>query len=456
MTRPFRVLVVDDETFVRESLREVLAAEGFTVDGANDVKSARARLAKYAYDAVVTDLRMPGESGLALFDETLSNSPLTPILVITGVGTVSDAVAAMKKGAFDFLQKPIDPDELVRRVRRAAEHKRLSTEVRSLRADDAGQESALLGGSAAIERVRASIAQAGTSDAPVLVTGEPGVGKVLVARAVHAASPRARAPFVRLACDRVTEETFETEWLGTRRAKGASRPGKLEEAEGGTLVLETVDALKIPLQRRLLSVLADGEYERGGEMRALDVRWISITQVDLAARARAGAFLSDLYYRLGSFPIHVPPLAARKDDVVAIAAHLLSHARARHATTRATVGPEALDVLLSYDWPGNVRELENVIERAATLAAGREITADVLRTIVEAGVPTRQKNDLREFNIRGNLDAREKELILGALERTRGKKREASDLLGIDARNLGYYLRKHKIQDFPASSDDGG
>ena len=456
MTRDIRVLVVDDESFVRDSLREVLVSEGFRVDVAADVKSARARLGKSTYDAIVSDLRMPGESGLALLDDTLARTPPTPVIVVTGVGTVADAVAAMKKGAWDFLQKPVDPDELVLLVRRAAEHRRLLSEVRALRAASGRDEALLLGTSSAIERVRAQIAQAAPTDASVLVTGDPGVGKGLVARAIHAASPRARAPFVRVDCGALTEDTFEAEMFGARRGSRAKGGGRFEDAEGGTLVFDSIELLKPMLQRRLASTLEAGEYESDAGTRSIDARLVSVTEVDLGARVKSGAFLADLYYRVAQFPIALPPLSGRKDDIVAIAAHILARAQARHSGPRASVSAEALEVLLSYDWPGNVRELENVLERAAIVAAGREISPEILRTIVESGVPLRPKNDLREFNIRSNLDAREKELLLGALERTKGKKREASDLLGIDARNLGYYLRKHKIVDVPtAGSDDG-
>ncbi|MBL8857979.1 MAG: sigma-54-dependent Fis family transcriptional regulator [Planctomycetes bacterium] len=446
MSRPIRVLVVDDEPFVRESLVEVLLAEGLEVATAKNVREARSQLKKRAFDVIVSDVRMPGESGIQLIDEAQARLPPTPIVLVTGVGTVGEAVAAMKKGAFDFVQKPIDPDALVLLVRRAAEHRALLAEVQSLRgarADEA--DSRIVGDSAAMERVRTLIAQVAPGDTPVLVQGESGTGKELVARAVHAAGPRARGPFVRLVCAGVTEEEFEAQLCGTRRSRG----GRLEEAEGGTLVLDLIGNLSAANQARLFAVLESGEYRRPGEAepRVIDARLVTLATVDLAQHVKAGTFRADLYYRLAAFPILIAPLREHKEDIAAISAAWLASRGADPLAVGAALSPAVLDVLASYDWPGNVRELENVLERAAIVSGASAPTPEVLRTILESGGQSQAAPDLFEFNIRSNLDAREKELLLGALERAKGKKRDASDLLGIDARNLGYYLRKHHIKD---------
>jgi DNA-binding NtrC family response regulator len=447
--KKIRVLVVDDEAFVRESLAEILAADGMQVETAKSVRDARTLLNKHGFDAIVSDVRMPGESGVGLVDEARSRIPPTPIVLVTGVGTVKEAVAAMKKGAFDFVQKPVDPDALILLVRRAAEHKALLLEVQSLREAADFDAPRLVGTSAGMERVRTLVAQVAGTDAIVHVWGESGSGKDLVARAVHAAGPRARRPFVRLSCAAASDEAFEHELQG---ARGGPR-GKLDEAEGGTLVLDHVDAAGAATQAKLLQLLESGEYRCAGdnETRTLDARFVVLATCDLAPRVKAGTFRADLYYRLASFPIALPPLRARKEDIAGLAAEWLARRAGRQTAGDFVLSPGALDVLASYDWPGNVRELENVLERATIVAGASAPTPELLRTILESGGQSLASPNLFEFNIRSNLDAREKELVLGALERSKGKKRDASDLLGIDARNLGYYLRKHKIQDKPGA-----
>jgi DNA-binding NtrC family response regulator len=241
---------------------------------------------------------------------------------------------------------------------------------------------------------------------------------------------------VRLSC--TSDETFERELFG-----------RIDECEGGTLVLDHLDTASAGTQAKLLHLLESGECKRAGETepRALEARVVALATGDLTQRVKAGTFRNDLYYRVASFPIALPPLRARIEDLPALVADWLARGPRRRARADYVLSPAAVDVLASYDWPGNVRELENVLERAAIVAGGAAPTPEILRTILESGGQVQAGPNLFEFNIRSNLDAREKELVLGALERTKGKKRDASDLLGIDARNLGYYLRKHKIQD---------
>jgi DNA-binding NtrC family response regulator len=449
--RAVRVLVVDDEAFVRESLEALLTAEGFEVRTAAGVRAAQAMVQRHPFDAIVTDLRMPGEGGLALIDEARAQVPPIPILVLTGAGTVAEAVAAMKKGAFDFLQKPVDPETLALAVRRAAEHRALLSEVQSLRdAADRSQVAArIVGRSAAIAKVQALIAQVAPTDAVVLVSGEDGAGKSVVAAAVHAASTRVRGPFVRFGCPTASESTFDAEMFGVRGGggrSGATRAGVLEKAAGGTLVLDEVGGLSAPLQAKIAEVLESASYRRAGdaEKRDLDVRVVATTSEDLAARAKNGTFRADLYYRIAQFVVGVPPLRSRKEDLAELVTHFGVSRAVGGGIGR--VDAEGLEVLASYDWPGNVRELWNVLERAIIVAGSGPVSGELLRGVLEAGGWSRAHAELREFNIRLNLDAREKELVLGALERTRGRKKDASNLLGIDARNLGYYLRKHKLQ----------
>jgi two-component system, NtrC family, response regulator AtoC len=415
------VLIVDDEKFVRESLSEVLKAEGFSVHVADGARSALEKLGAARVDVVLTDLAMPRGNGLELLQEARARGFTIPIIVFSGVGTVASAIAAMKAGAHDFLQKPVDPDELVMCVRRAAEHRGLVAEVRSLRSRvsslERGRE--LVGSSAAMQKLRASIARVAATDATVLVQGESGTGKSLVAEALHAASERREELLLRVDCAS----------LGAARIERDLRA----EALGGTLLLDEITALDDAAQQRLLPLLERQESPSAGP----EPRVIALTREDLAVRVKKGAFRPELLYRLQVFPITTPPLRTRKEDLGELALHFL----------RAPLRAEEIEVLASYDWPGNVRELFNVFERARIVAGPEPIDAALLRSILESSSVTTPAAGPTNFVLRKNLDAAEKEILLRALTQTSWKKREACDLLGIDARNLGYYLRKHKIVD---------
>jgi len=462
------VLVVDDEAYVRDSLTELLQTEGMRPHAADGARAAIEFLARKRVDVIVTDLRMPSGDGMMLLEESRSLGAAIPILVITGVGTVGEAVKAIKAGAFDFLQKPVDPEELVVLVRRAAEHRRLVGEVASLRSEVHGRQVSrhLVGSSPAMERVRAAIRQVAPTVATVLITGESGTGKELAAEEIHRSSARARGPLVRVSCAALPPERFERVLFGERaespgEGSSSEERGRFAEAEGGTLVLDEVGALQAGAQARLLRVLETGEFQALGEarVRVADVRVIATSNADLAAAAAAGGFRRDLLYRLAVFPIEMPPLRAHMEDLAEIARHLLErpHRLPRALAPGAPVelGGEALDVLASYDWPGNVRELSNVLERAAIISEAGPLRAELLRDLLEANAPLPEPRAPAELNLRKNLDALERGLVLKAVAATRGKKKEACELLGIDPRNLGYYLRKHAITDEELRSASG-
>jgi len=428
------VLVVDDEPFVRDSIAEVLRADGWKTHAAAGAREAVAFLESQGVDVIVTDLRMPEGDAFLLLDHARKGAVEIPIVVITGVGTVAEAVRAMKAGAFDFLQKPVDPEELLLLARRAAEHRRLLAEVRALRETVRGLRAprALVGKSASMERVRALIAQVARTDATVLVRGESGTGKELAAGEIHRRSARGARPLVRVHCAGSPEGAFERD--------------RVAEAEGGTLVLDEVGALTPTLQTRLLHLLESGR----------DLRVIAITNEDLAARVKSGEFRADLYWRLDVFPIEMPPLREHREDLPEIVRHFLDWAGREHPGAGPRPTQEALEVLGTYGWPGNVRELRNVLERAVILAGDRELDADLFRSILESAPAPAGAPPERELHLRKNLDAAEKEIVLRALARTQGRKKEASILLGIDPRNLGYYLRKHGIGEGRARGDIEG
>jgi len=459
MSQRRSVLVVDDEAFVRDSLVAVLADAGFEGLAASGVSPALELLARREVHAVLLDLHMPEGGGLALLRTVRERGWEVPVVVITGAGTISHAVEAMRSGADDFVLKPIEPKQLVLLVERAIDHRRLQRDVRRLRHLVQGEpgDSRLIGRSPALDALRALVAQVAPTDATVLVTGESGTGKELVAEEIHARSRRAGRNLVRVNCAAIPDTLFESEFFGHRRGAFsgavADRVGRFAEAEGGTLVLDEIGTLKPEMQAKLLRVLESGEYQVVGESvsRTADVRIVAVTNEPLAERVREGHFRADLYYRVAIFPIEVPPLREHKQDIPAIAAHLL--ARMVHgpvvpagAEERCRPDPEAIEVLSCVEWPGNVRELRNVLERALILCGGAIPDAGTLGQLLEASAG-RSTGTGGELHLRTCLDAREREVLRLALERSGGKRKDAAQLLGIDARNMGYYLRKHGMAD---------
>ncbi len=451
MAQPDLVLIVEDEEFVRDSLVEVLRVHGIQALTAESVDRAETLLAQESVSVVLTDLRMPGRDGLELLRGMEGSS--TPVIMLTGHGTVDEAVAAMKAGAYDFVQKPVDAEQLILVLRRAQEHGRLLDEVQRLRNAMAQQreERALAGTSAPMAQVRRLIEQVGPTDATVLVTGESGTGKELVAAGIHAKSGRVQGPLVQVNCAAIPESLFESEFFGHRRGAfsgaHADRDGRLAEAEGGTLVLDEIETLAPDVQAKLLRVLENGEYQVVGDSRTrkMDVRIIAVSNEDLAARVEAGDFRRDLYYRLNVFPIEMPPLRDHLEDVGEIAQELFARIQARIGTPAPSLGEEALAELRSYTWPGNVRELRNVLERATILQGqGQPIEADLLRTILKGA--SASSKSLDDLDLRSRSEALERELVREALLRADGSKKEAARLLGIDPKNLSYYLRKHNLQ----------
>jgi DNA-binding NtrC family response regulator len=455
------VLIVDDEAFVRDSLAEVLSADGYSCLTATSIGAASGLLASETVNVVVTDLSMPDGDGLQLLREIRKQGSTVPVLMMTGVGTVRDAVAAIQSGAYDFLQKPIDFDQLALVLRRAIEHHELVTEVRVLR-DKLSSEASiggLVGSSAAMDVIRRQIDQVAPTDVTVLVQGESGTGKELVAEQIHSKSPRSSRRLVRVNCAAIPSTLFESEFFGHKRGSfsGAisDRVGRFAEAQDGTLVLDEIGSLPLEMQAKLLRVLENGEYQVVGESRtrSAEARVIALTNEKLSERVQRGEFRADLYYRFNVFPITMPPLRTHKEDVSAIAQALLAQIGARHADTAIpalALTQDAEDALLSYDWPGNVRELRNVLERAVILAEGRPLDGELVRSILESSFSLPSSSSPGDLNLRRNLDSTERSLLLHAIERAGGRKKDAAAMLGIDPRNLGYYLRKHGLGEVPS------
>ncbi|NMO22929.1 sigma-54-dependent Fis family transcriptional regulator [Pyxidicoccus fallax] len=366
-----RILVVDDDPQARDLLQRLLGTLG-EVTQAPDPKRAAERLAEGPFDLVMTDMAMPEPGdGLKVLQAVKGQSPDTPVIVVTAFGNIEGALDSIQQGAFDYLAKPFDVDAILRVARRALEQKRLVEENRTLRQQVERTSLVLVGRSPALLEVYKQVARAAASNVPVLITGETGTGKEMVARALHKRSPRASGPFIPVDCGAITESLMESELFGHAKGSftGASgaRRGVFEEASGGTLFLDEIGDVGMKVQSQLLRVLQEGEIRRVGESVPVkvDVRVVAATNKDLKARVAEGLFREDLLYRLDVVHLHLPPLRERREDVPA----LVEHFAARHARggARPVVTPEAMARLTGYDWPGNVRQLENVVARALAL-----------------------------------------------------------------------------------------
>jgi DNA-binding NtrC family response regulator len=446
------VLVVEDEAYVRDSLGELLRARGFDVHLAATVEEALGCLGSAPVDLVLTDLRMPGADGLELIRRLQSSDPEIPVIVLTGQGTILSAVECMKAGAVDYVLKPADPDALEMALQRALGARALKREVGYLRSAVAEPVGAgrPLGNSPAWMGVMDTVRAAAPSDATILLLGESGTGKELLARMIHRLSGRARGPYVRVNCGAIPVEMWESEFFGHRKGAytgaNADREGRFRLAHNGTLFMDEIAAMPLAAQAKILRVLQDGEFDRLGDEQPtrVDVRIVAATNSDLEADVEAGHFRHDLFYRINVLRIDLPPLRNRREDIPLLVSAFAREISARLGRTAPEIGPEVLQDLMAYSWPGNVRELRNVLERALILNPGDTLVSLDLPSL-QGAAPPPAGSAAGEINLRSALAAREKEAILDALRKSRGVRKEAARLLGIDQRNLGYYLHKHGI-----------
>jgi DNA-binding NtrC family response regulator len=448
-----RVLVVEDEAYVRDSLVEILNARRFEARGAGSVDEALARLEKAPVDVVLSDLRMPEADGLELVRRMQGASPDVPVVILTGHGNVASAVECLKAGASDYILKPAEPEALEVALDRALAGRALRREVQYLRSTVAARTEVAVGESAPWRRLLGMVEAAAPTDAVVLFTGESGTGKELLARRLHALSQRAGGPFVKVNCAAVPLEMWESEFFGHRKGSftGAQtdREGRFQLADHGTLLLDEVGAMPPAGQAKLLRVIQDGEFERLGDEQAtrVDVRVVASTNSDLEADVQQGRFRADLFYRINVVRIDVLPLRERRDDIPLLARHFVEQISQRLGRGAPALGERALGRLAAYSWPGNVRELRNVIERAMILDPDHGLDEiDLAVTAGLAGPPaTGAPLAERELNLRDSLNALERQLLLEAHRRAGGVRKEAAHLLGIDPRNLSYYMRKHDL-----------
>lgn len=370
------ILVVDDETDIRELVAGVLEDEGYETRGAADSDAALEAVAQRRPSLVLLDVWLQGSrlDGLELLDELKARDPSLPVLVISGHGNIDTAVAAIRRGAVDFIEKPFEAERLLFLVQRATETERLRQEVASLRAS-AGREDDLTGSSTAINSVRATLKRVAGTGSRVLITGGAGVGKEVAARLLHGWSQQAQAPFVIVSAARMTPERVDEELFGVEEGGNLVRPGLLEQAHGGTLFLDEIADMPIATQARILRVLTDQSFTRVGGTRVVkvDVRVVSATARDLQQEIIDGNFREDLYYRLNVVPVQIPSLAERREDIPPLVEHFVAHYANERRVQTPEVAPDAMIALQSYEWLGNVRQLRNVVERTVILAPGNRI-----------------------------------------------------------------------------------
>jgi DNA-binding NtrC family response regulator len=451
------LLVVDDEKHQRESLQMILEDEGYRVTLASDGREALAKAADVRPEVVLTDLKMPGLTGMDVVKtlSSLQDGPLPPkVILVTAHGSVERAREAHRLGAFDYMSKPVVPDELLFRVERALEAFRLAEKnlrlERRLRSD--GLE-AIVGESAAMREIFRLVEKIAPTSSTVLIRGESGTGKELVARAIHARSSRAAKPFSAINCAAIPENLLESELFGHERGSftgaEARKTGLFEAANGSTLFLDEIGDLSQPLQGKILRVLQEKEIKRvgGTETIEVDVRVVAATNRDLEAMMKAGQFREDLFYRLNVIPVLLPPLRERPSDIPALVQRFLDKANASHGTAIASIEPAAMDLLARHAWPGNVRQLESVMERAVLLCEGAAIRPGDLP--VEIRLRTEPSVRPYGFDIPADgidIEELERQLIVQAMEKSGWIIAKAARLLGLTYRTLQYRLEKFGIK----------
>jgi len=446
------VLVVDDDAGLRESCRLILEDE-FDVLDAPDGLQALEILRGAEVDVVLLDVRLPGMDGLEVLEQIKALDEQTEVILVTAVKTVKTAVTAMKLGAFDYLTKPFEEEEVVAVVRRALERRALQREVVFLRSELARREDAgeIVGQSAEMRKLALLIGQVGRTTATVLISGESGTGKELIARAIHRQSPRRDKPFVPVNPAAIVESLLESELFGHERGAftGAyqKKLGKFELAHGGTLFLDEIAMLKADLQVKLLRALQEREIERVGGTRRIpvDVRIIAATNGDLKRAISGGAFREDLYYRLNVVPIAVPPLRSRSHDIPLLVDHFVRRYNQRFGKRITGLVPEALAALGDYRWPGNVRELQNVVERAVVLGDGPLIQLEDLPMDVVLGERHLRDGDAPALPLAEALDQFERQVVARVLERVRWSQSEAAEILGLHRNTLLRKIAKWRL-----------
>jgi DNA-binding NtrC family response regulator len=447
------ILVVDDNRAQGKVVAEILQDAGYVVEQVTQAQEGLRLLNSLPIEVVLTDLKMPGMDGLAFLEEILRQRSDISVILMTAYATIETAVAAMKKGAFDYLVKPLDKNELVLVVERAVKTLHLNQEVRRLRnqLQERFRFPNLIGNSRRMKEIFRTLQKVKDSDVTILIYGESGTGKEMVAQAIHFNSPRKEAPFIPINCAAIPETLLESELFGYERGAftgaNTSKKGLVEAAHQGTLFLDEIGDLSLPLQAKILRMLQEKEIRRVGSSKQIkiDVRIIAATNKDLQALVQKGEFREDLYYRLNVISIHLPPLRERKEDIPLLIDHFI-HKHSSDRTSRIPkMSPEALTVLMNYDFPGNIRQLESIVERILLFCDSDEISvADLPREVLIPSFKMEVPYRLPEQGI--SLEELEKSLIFQALERAGGVYKEAAKLLGLSYKTFLYRAEKYGLK----------
>ena len=449
-----KIIIVDDDDFMRDSLLEALARPGLDLKGFGRAPDALEELSDGSASLLLTDMRMPDMDGMELLREARRLDPKLPVVMMTAFATVETAVRAMKEGAFDYVMKPFKAEEIELAVNRAIGHRRLLAENEFLKSELAGKfrTGDFVGKSPAMKKVFDEIRRVAPSSATVFIRGESGTGKELVARSIHAQSPRRDKPIVKVNCAALSAGVLESELFGHERGAftGADkrRIGRFEMADGGTLFLDEVSEMDLGLQGKLLRVLQEKEFERVGssETIAVDVRILASSNRDLEKSIGEGSFRQDLYFRLNVISVELPPLRDRKPDIPALAGHFLERFRREEGAKVKEVSPEAMEALVRYDWPGNVRELANIMERLVVLGRGEIITPEQVennlpKAAARTAKPAGGEAAADRFSLRP-LDDVEREFVERTLRHFDGARAKSADALGISERSLRDRIRR--------------
>jgi DNA-binding NtrC family response regulator len=462
MVAPLRVLAVDDESDTSEWLKRLLEKQGYSVKVATTGRESERILDNWTPDLVLLDMVLPDVDGLDLLSRFRSASPETQVVMITGHGSVAKAVEAMRAGAFSFIEKPVNRDHLLAVLERASERAHLLNENRQVREELAQRRPfpEIVARSEAMQQLFKLMSVVAPTDASVLITGENGTGKELVAAAIHAHSRRSKGPFIRLNCAAIPSELLESELFGHRRGAFtgavADKVGLVQVADGGTLLLDEIGEMAAPLQAKLLRVLQEREFRPVGstQVSKLNFRLICATNIDLDMALVGGKLRQDLYFRINTITLNVPPLRERAEDVILLAEHFRAKLAERHQREVTGFDPEVKRLLVRYTWPGNVRELENVVERAVIVSRGPTITVEDLPKLNNE--PPAVDDAAFLIPPHHTLADLEKLAILQALERNRGNKRAAAKALGVYRPTLYNKLKKYGIGEVHRKTDRNG
>jgi two-component system, NtrC family, response regulator len=448
-----RILIVEDEDTVRLAMEAALRKEGHDTLSVSDAEQAMDILQRSPVDLIITDMHLPGASGIELLHKTRANYPSTAVIMMTAFGTVQSAVEAMKSGAYDYLTKPVHSYELKILVKRFLDHHRLIEEVDVLRSclDQRYGFDKIIGSSATLMRPLDTAARIAASDVTVLIQGETGTGKELVAKAIHFRSPRRDQPFITVNCGAIPRDLLESELFGHMKGSFtgavAHKKGKVEAADGGTILLDEIGEMPLDLQVRVLRLIQEHEIEKigAGSSIKLDVRIIAATHRNLLTMVEAGSFREDLYYRLMVVPIELPPLRERPEDIPELVRHFFTKCKIKHARGDLSLAADLLPYFCDYHWPGNVRQLENTVERIVLLSAGSEVTPFDLPNFLTPVHPAVKVLPAPLPDDGLDLEAVQKELIVRAMRKFGGNQTRAARFLQLSRRTLAYRLQKYGI-----------